>query len=401
MNVAAYDVLRVNAPYQFRLMASLSQVLESGQLILGNRVRSFEQDFAQLCGVSDCIGVGNGLDALVLALRASGVGPQDEVIVPAFTFAATWFAASQLGARPIPVDVRLDGLIDPDLIEAAITPRTRAIVPVHLFGALADMDAILAIAERHGIAVIEDAAQAHGAERAGRRAGSFGVAAAFSFYPTKNLGALGDGGAVCTNDRILADRLRKLRNYGSTKKYVHEVAGQNTRLDELQAAFLAVKLPNLAASNARRQHIAEAYIGAMRSAAGHAMALPEFGDGSVWHQFVVRSPYRGRLQSPARWSRDVGNAHSLSRGAASINHVSRETTDRDKFPVAVRISPKRYSAYPMADYLTDAEIAHVDAGCALRASRGASPMTESQHRPSFEPDLFNTVEYGRLHAQPV
>ena len=356
MNVAAYDVKRANASYRSQLFAILEQVLDSGQLILGACLQSFEQDFAQFCGVSDCVGVGNGLDALALALRAIGVGPGDEVIVPAFTFAATWFAASQVGAKPIPVDVRWDGMINPDLIAASITPRTRAIVPVHLFGALADMEAILALGSHYGIAVIEDAAQAHGAKRAGHRAGSFGVAAAFSFYPTKNLGALGDGGAVCTNDRALAERLRKLRNYGSVKKYLHDVAGQNTRLDELQAAFLTVKLRDLDAANQRRQGVATNYLQTIGTPDPAIMALPSASEGCVWHQFVVRSPYRDRLKNLL-----------LEQGVGTLVHYPiapfdqpcfARAYDRRDFPIAAQLAETVLS-FPMGDYLTDAEVAHV------------------------------------------
>ncbi len=356
MKIAAYEVARANAPFRSQLKDRFDQVVGDGHLVLGTCVQSFEQDFARFCGVSDCVGVGNGLDALALALKAAGVTPGDEVIVPAFTFAATWFAASQIGAKPVPIDVRSDGLMNPDLIEASITPRTRAIVAVHLFGALADMEAILAIGDRHGVAVVEDAAQAHGAERAGRRAGSFGVAAAFSFYPTKNLGALGDGGAVCTNDRALADRVRLLRNYGSTTKYHHDVVGQNSRLDELQAAFLAVKLPGLDAANERRRHVAQAYGHTIGQAGTAAIALPDLAAGRVWHQFVVRSPSRDRLQ---------GLLHD--RGVGTLIHYPVAPFDqpcftgwydRRDFPVATRLAGTVLSL-PMADYLTDAEIAHV------------------------------------------
>ena len=356
MNIAAYDVVRANAAYRSQLIASFGQVFDSGQLILGARVESFEQDFARFCGVSDCVGVGNGLDALALALRASGIGPGDEVIVPAFTFAATWFAASQVGAKPVPVDVRWDGLIDPDLIAASITPHTRAIVPVHLFGALADMEAILAIGMQHGIPVIEDAAQAHGANHAGRRAGSFGVAAAFSFYPTKNLGALGDGGAVCTNNRPLADRLRKLRNYGSIKKYLHDVTGQNSRLDELQAAFLALKLFDLDAANRRRRQIAINYLQTIGDPDPALLTLPCPREGSVWHQFVVQSPYRDRLKTLL-----------LEQGVETLIHYPVAPVDqpcfaqeynRADFPVATRLAETVLSL-PMGDYLTEAETSHV------------------------------------------
>ena len=356
MKIAAYEVARANARYRSQFIAGLAQVLGSGQLILGTSLESFEHDFAQLCGVSDCIGVGNGLDALTLALKACGIGPGDEVIVPAFTFAATWFAASQIGAKPVPVDVRLDGMMNPRLIEASITSRTRAIVPVHLFGALADMDEILAIAEQHGIAVIEDAAQAHGAERAGRRAGSFGVAAAFSFYPTKNLGALGDGGAVCTGDPALADRIRRLRNYGSTTKYVHEVAGQNSRLDELQAAFLAVKLPDLDGANERRRHVARSYVQMIGQVDPAIMTLPDLSESCVWHQFVVRSPHRDRLLTLLQ---DRGVGTLIHYPVAPFDQPCFTADyDRSDFPVAARLAETVLS-FPMGDYLTDAEIAHV------------------------------------------
>ena len=215
------------------------RVMESGWYILGQEVDQFEKEFAAYCGAEHCIGVGNGLDALHLILRAYGIGPGDEVIVPSNTYIATWLAVSQAGATPVPVepDERTYN-IDPARIEAAITPRTRALLPVHLYGQPADLDPILDIARRHGLKVIEDAAQAHGARYKGKRIGGHGDAVAWSFYPGKNLGALGDGGAVTTNDRELAERLRVLRNYGSRIKYVNEVQGFNSRLDPLQAAFL-------------------------------------------------------------------------------------------------------------------------------------------------------------------
>jgi len=214
MQIAGYDMLRANAPYRAAFIAATESVLDSGQLILGNRLEAFEREFSTYSGTVHCVGTGNGLDALTFALQATGIKPDDEIIVPAFTFIASWLSVVYAGARPVPVDVTADGLLNPALLAAAITPRTRAIVPVHLFGALADMDAILDIAARFGLQVVEDAAQAHGAERSGKRAGSFGIASAFSFYPTKNLGCLGDGGAVCTNDATVATRVRQLRNYG-------------------------------------------------------------------------------------------------------------------------------------------------------------------------------------------
>jgi dTDP-4-amino-4,6-dideoxygalactose transaminase len=242
------------------VVRDVSRVLKSGSLILGPECKSFESEFAQFCESRYCVGVGNGLDALSIVLRAYGIGPGDEVIVPSQTFVATWLAVTQVGAKPVEVDVCADTvLIDPAKIEAAITTRTRAIIAVHLFGQTSEMEEILAIARRHGLKVIEDAAQAHGARYKGARAGSIGDAATFSFYPTKNLGAYGDGGAITTNDAKLSSRASILRNYGSSQKYHHTEFGFNSRLDEIQAAILRTKLQTLDATNAMRQRAAERY----------------------------------------------------------------------------------------------------------------------------------------------
>lgn len=287
---------RVNAPYAAAFREAIDRVLRSGYYILGQETLAFEQEFARYCGVRHCIGVANGLDALHLILRGYGIGAGDEVIVPANTFIATWLAVSLVGARIVPVepdDARWN--IDPKRIEEAITPRTRAIMPVHLYGMPADMDAIREIARRHELRVIEDAAQAHGALYRGRRAGSLGDAAGFSFYPGKNLGALGDGGAITTDDDELAERLRKLRNYGSSVKYQHDMEGVNSRLDEIQSAVLRVKLAHLDADNAARAAAAARYREAL---AGTPVELIGALDGaeSVWHLFVVRTPRRDALR---------------------------------------------------------------------------------------------------------
>ncbi|MDP2007016.1 MAG: DegT/DnrJ/EryC1/StrS family aminotransferase [Rubrivivax sp.] len=274
---------------------ALNRVLESGWYILGEESKAFEREFADFCGTDHCIGVANGLDALVLSLRALDVGPGDEVIVPSNTFVATWLAVSHVGATPVPVepDSRTFN-IDPSRIEAAITERTRAIVPVHLYGQPADLDPILALARRHGLHVIEDAAQAHGAEYRGRRIGGDGDLVCWSFYPGKNLGALGDGGAITTQNGKLAERLRMLRNYGSQRKYHHEVIGFNSRLDEMQAAILRVKLPWLSEENKRRASIAQAYL---RGLDGLGIGLPQIEQHlqSAWHLFVIRHPRRDDL----------------------------------------------------------------------------------------------------------
>ena len=275
----------------------VARVLASGWYVLGPEVEVFESEFASYCEARMCVGVADGLDALHLALRALDVGPGDEVIVPSNTYVATWLAVSQCGATPVPVepDARTYN-IDPLLIEAAITPRTKVILPVHLYGQPADMDPILAIARKHGLRVLEDAAQAHGARYKGQRIGAHADAVSWSFYPGKNLGALGDGGAVTTNDPELADRLRVLRNYGSRVKYVNEVQGWNSRLDPIQAAVLRVKLRRLDAWNARRAAIAREYLDGLADA---NLVLPEVPTWAepVWHLFVVRHPQREALQA--------------------------------------------------------------------------------------------------------
>jgi dTDP-4-amino-4,6-dideoxygalactose transaminase len=271
--------------------------LQSGRYILGEEVDRFEEEFAEYCGVQYCIGVGNGLEALHLILRAYGIGEGDEVIVPSYTFIATWLAVSFAGATPVPVEPSDNGTynICPALIEAAITPRTKAIMPVHLYGQPADMDPINAIAKKHGLKVIEDAAQAHGARYKNRCTGGLGDAAGFSFYPGKNLGAIGDGGAITTNDADLADRLKALRNYGSFTKYVHEMKGVNSRLDPIQAAVLRVKLQYLDQWNARRRAVAARYMHALQGANVTLPVVPEQYE-SAFHLFVVRSKHRSGLQ---------------------------------------------------------------------------------------------------------
>jgi dTDP-4-amino-4,6-dideoxygalactose transaminase len=293
------DLGRLHASIADQLTAAQTRVTARNQLILGPEVEAFEREFAAYCGTGECVGVSNGLDALTLALRAADVGLNDEVIVPAHTHIATWLAVSHTGATPVPVEVRADTcLIDPVAIEAAITPRTKAIVAVHLYGQTADMNAIMKIAQRHSLFVLEDASQAHGARCAGKTAGSLGHAAAFSFYPSKNLGALGDGGAVTTNDNKLAARLRRLRNYGAVERDVYEVAGYNARLDELQAAFLRIKLSYLDKWNALRSVRAKQYLDALAPLAP-ALQMPITAPemDHVWHLFTVRSAQRDALRA--------------------------------------------------------------------------------------------------------
>jgi dTDP-4-amino-4,6-dideoxygalactose transaminase len=276
--------------------AAIHRVLDSGWYILGPEVDAFEAEWSVFCEADHAVGVANGLDALILALRALDIGAGDEVIVPSNTYVATWLAVTAVGARPVPVEPDpATHNIDPARIAAAISPATRALLPVHLYGLPADLDPILAIARQHGLAVIEDAAQAHGARYKGRRIGAHGDVVCWSFYPGKNLGALGDGGAITTNRADLADRIRVLRNYGSGVKYVNEVQGVNSRLDPIQAAVLRAKLPHLDAWTDRRRAIAGAYAEGLRDS---GLILPQVPDWAepVWHLYVVRSCDRDGLQ---------------------------------------------------------------------------------------------------------
>lgn len=296
-NVPFLDLKAAHDELREELEAACQRVIGSGSYVLGPEVDAFETEFAAFCGARHCVGVGNGLEALHLILRALDIGPGDEVIVPSNTYIATWLAVTYAQATPVPVEPDPKTYnIDPARIEGAITPRTKAIMPVHLFGQSADMDSIRDVAAAHGLKVIEDAAQAQGALYKGRPAGSLGDAAAFSFYPGKNLGALGDAGAVTTDDDALADRLRVLRNYGSRVKYHHDEKGFNSRLDELQAALLRVKLAKLGDWNERRKRIAHHYREALRSVPELTIPfVPNHAD-PVWHLFVIRHPHRDRLQ---------------------------------------------------------------------------------------------------------
>ena len=292
--------LDMKSPYlelKDELDAAYQRIMYSGWYILGEEVEAFEHDFSAYCKAKFCIGVGNGLDALHLILKAYGIGPGNEVIVPANTYIATWLAVSYAGAIPIPVEPDEDTFnLNPELIEGAITERTRAIIPVHLYGQPCDMDAIREVAIRYDLKVIEDAAQAHGALYKNNKTGILGNAAGFSFYPGKNLGAFGDAGAILTNDSQLAEKVRTLRNYGSQKKYYNEYKGFNSRLDPLQASFLRVKLTHLDEWNNRRKKIAERYIDLLSGFPEIIMPfVPDFVD-PIWHLFVIRSSRRNQIQ---------------------------------------------------------------------------------------------------------
>lgn len=290
------DLKTINERHRSEMDAAVKRVLDSGWYLLGAECEAFEREFAEFCGVKHAIGCANGLDALKLIIRAYGFGSGDEIIAPANTYIASLIAISANGATPVLVEPDLATyLIDPSRIEAAITPRTRAIMVVHLYGRACEMDAVGEIAAKHGLKVIEDCAQAHGARFAGRRVGSIGDAAGFSFYPGKNLGCLGDGGAVTTDDDELAVKIRALRNYGSDVKYHFPYRGTNSRLDEVQAAWLRVKLPHLDADNARRREIAARYLAEITNPA-IVQPAPVAADANVWHVYPVRTPRRDSFQ---------------------------------------------------------------------------------------------------------
>jgi|CXWL01.1.fsa_nt_gi dTDP-4-amino-4,6-dideoxygalactose transaminase len=309
MMVPFLDLARLHQSIRESLDVAYHRVLDSGWFIMGPELEAFESEFAQYCDVKHCIGVGNGLEALHLLLRAYEIGPGDEVLVPSNTFIATWLAVTQCGATPVPVEPNIQTHnLDPLRISDAITSRTRAIIPVHLYGQPADMDPIRALAAKYGLIVIEDAAQAQGARYKGRRAGSLGDAAATSFYPGKNLGALGDGGAVLTNDDAIAGKVRRLRNYGSEQKYRHDLAGYNSRLDEMQAAFLRAKLVVLDGWNARRREIAAHYSRVLACADLTLPFVPEYAE-PIWHLYVICSKRR-----------DVLKAHLEQHGISTVIH---------------------------------------------------------------------------------
>ena len=296
MTIPFLDLKAGHDELRGELDAAYRRVMDAGWFVLGREVEAFEAEFAAYCGVPYCIGVGNGLEVLELILRGYGIGRGDEVIVPAHTFIATWLAVAAVGATPVPADVdEATGNIEPAAVERVISPHTCAVIPVHLYGQPADMNALQRLARADQLLIIEDAVQAHGARWHGRRTGGLGDAAAFSFYPGKNLGALGDGGAITTHDAELAERGAAAAQYGSRGKYVHECRGTNSRLDELQAAFLRVKLTHLDNWNERRRVVAAEYRRQLRGCPG--VSLPKIVDGAepAWHLFVIRHPRRDRL----------------------------------------------------------------------------------------------------------
>jgi dTDP-4-amino-4,6-dideoxygalactose transaminase len=321
-HVPFFSLEKVHQDAREELKSAFQRVLDSSYYVLGTEVSAFEGEFAQYCGARHAIGVGNGLDALTLILKSLNIGPGDEVIVPAHTFIASWLAIDQAGAKPVPVEVDpITYNIDPLAVSKCIGERTKAILAVHLYGRPAPIDDLIEIARPKNIAVIEDAAQAHGALYHGRRVGNLGVAAAFSFYPTKNLGALGDGGAITTSDDDLAKRMRMLRNYGSQKKYIHEIKGTNSRLDEIQAAFLRAKLGSLDYQNSLRRSIAERYAEGLKDCPNLILPAPvDEGDEHVWHLYVIRSTRR-----------DIIQRELSSRGIATLVHYPVPCSDQGAY----------------------------------------------------------------------
>lgn len=302
------DLSKINEPYKEQFLQATSDVLQTGWLVNGDNCKMFEREFAEYCGAAHAVGVANGLDALTLIIRAFGFGPGDEIIVPANTYIASILSITENGCTPVFVEPNLETFnIDPSKVEEKITNRTKAIMAVHLYGRCAEMDEINTLAEKYGLKVIEDGAQAHGAMLGNKRVGNLSDAAGFSFYPGKNLGAIGDGGMVTTNDESLALRISYLANYGSQKKYYNEYLGVNSRLDELQAAYLRIKLPNLDGDNLKRRKIARYYIDNIR---GSDLTLPKPSvDNNVWHIFPILTKNKVRLQK-----------FMLDNGVQTMNH---------------------------------------------------------------------------------
>ena len=356
------DLHKINERFRDEMDAAEKRVLDSGWYLLGRECEAFEREYAAYCGVKYAIGCANGLDALKLVIQAMGIGPGDEVIAPANTYIASLIAISANGATPVLVEPDLATyLIDPAKIEEKLTPRTKAIMVVHLYGRVCAMEPIDAIAKRHGLKVIEDCAQAHGAYAGARRTGNLGDAAGFSFYPGKNLGCLGDGGAVTTNDDALAKKIRALRNYGSDVKYHFPYRGTNSRLDEIQAAWLRVKLPHLDADNVRRAEIAARYC---REITNPLVKLPaedgrrEAGDGklgNVWHVYPVRTERRDEFQ-----------AYLAEKGVQTVIHYPipphRQPAYTEWHELSLPITEKIHEtiiSLPISPVMTDEDVSEV------------------------------------------
>lgn len=358
MKVPFLDLQKTTQQFEPALSAAVNRVIQSGWYLRGEEVAAFEHEFAAYIGTQHCVGVGNGLDALTLVLTAWKQryhwSAEAEVIVPAFTFVASAQAVTRAGLRPVFCDVTEDALINPMSAAAQVTEKTVALLPVHLYGNCCDMEALSVLAHQHHLLILEDCAQAHGARRNGQKAGSFADAAAFSFYPGKNLGALGDGGAVLTNDGELASHVRTLANYGATTKYHHNVEGFNSRLDEIQAAILRTKLPRLDADNAHRRHIASIYNAGIHNPAVQILS-PQASEESVYHIYPIFTPYRENLQA---WLREQGIA-TLSHYPLPLHHQPIFSQWKAAhFPVSERLAACELSL-PISSVMTDNEALYV------------------------------------------
>ncbi len=350
------DLKKVNERFRAEMDVAVKRVLDSGWYLLGKEVEQFEAEFAAFCGTKHCIGVANGLDALNLIIKAYGFSPGDEIIAPANTFIASLLALSENGCTPVLVEPDwTTRLIDIERIEAAVTTRTKAIMVVHLYGRAVDMEKVWGIARKYNLKVIEDSAQAHGSKYQGRRCGSLGDASGFSFYPGKNLGCLGDGGAVTTDDGELASKIRAIRNYGSDYKYHHIYKGTNSRLDEIQAAFLRVKLPHLDEDNAKRRAIAERYVREIHNPLIELPVLTVDPEQHVWHVFAVTCSERARLEKHLEANGIQTNIHypipPHRQGAyTELSGLS--------FPVSEKMH-REILSLPMSPVLTDNEVATI------------------------------------------
>ena len=357
MKVPFVSFLPLEKELNLELRNAFDRVFNSSWYVEGKENKNFEKLFAEYCGTKYCVGVGNGLDALMLILKALKIGNGDEIIVPSNTYIATALAVTYVGAKPVFVEPKLETFnINPKLIESAITSKTKAILPVHLYGRPCEMDLILDIAHKYNLNVIEDCAQAHGATYKGQKVGTFGVAAGFSFYPGKNLGALGDAGAVVTNDKDIADKVRALGNYGSDYKYHHIYKGNNSRLDELQAAFLSAKLPLLEKMNIERRRIADRYLTEIKNP---KVVLPAVGEDyvPVWHIFGIRCGNRDALENYLNKAGIGTNKHYPI--PMHLQECYKELGfKKGDFPIAEEISKTELSI-PMYYGMTDEEISYV------------------------------------------
>jgi len=355
MQIPFLSLKATNQIYETQMAEIVTKILSSGWYILGDNLKQFENEFAQYCGVKHCIGVGNGLDALAILLKAAEFPPNSEIIVPANSFIATFLSVSNANYVPIPVEPTFDDyLIDCQAIEKAITYKTKAIIVTHLYGKCCDMDKINPLARKYNLKVFEDAAQAHGAMYKGIKAGNLSSGAGFSFYPSKNLGALGDGGAITTNDDALSARIRALRNYGSNEKYVFDYQGYNSRLDEIQAAILSLKLPNLDAENECRRRIAKRYLTEIHNP---KIILPihDSVDYDAWHLFVVRTLGREKFRA---FLSEKGIGTEIHYPIAPHKQFAYHCWENWSLPITEKIHEQVVSL-PLNTALSDTEISYI------------------------------------------